>query len=83
MHQDPLLPKRKQSHGQIATAEGLSIQEAQVLRQGGNRQSEVTEGVVDMVTSSTVKRAPRAPPHCGNCQTVGHCRNYCHNHDST
>ena len=75
--------KRKRSHRQIATAEGLSVQEARVLRQGGNRQSEVTEGVVDMVTSSTVKRAPRAPPRCGNCQTVGHRRNYCHNRDST
>lgn len=75
--------KRKRSRRQIARAEGLSVQEARALRQGENRQSEVQEGVDDMVASSTVERAPRAPPRCGNCQTVGHRRNHCPNRDST
>ena len=76
------LQKRKQSRRQIATEEGLSIQEGQDIIQSRN-QSDGAIPIASMDPAPAIEyRSTRAPPQCSDCNNLGHKRTHCPNRNS-
>ena len=76
------LQKRKQSRRQIATEEGLSIQEGQDIIQSRN-QSDGAIPIASMDPAPAIEyHSTRAPPQCSDCNNLGHKRTHCPNHNS-
>ncbi|ODM24077.1 hypothetical protein SI65_01667 [Aspergillus cristatus] len=76
------LQKRKRSRRQIATEEGLSIQEGQDLIQGRSQEEEVMPTTSMEPAPMAEYRSVRAPPRCSDCNTSGHKRTHCPNRNS-
>ena len=73
------LQKRKRSRKQIATEEGLSIQEGQSLLQSRNQVEEAIHTVSAEPAPEAEYHSIRAPPRCSDCHIIGHIRNQCPN----
>ncbi|BDD61273.1 hypothetical protein MAP00_009287 [Monascus purpureus] len=71
------LQKRKQSRRQIATAEGLSMQEGQQLLQHENEDQEAPNAQPTEPAPAAVEQRIRAPPRCSDCHIIGHRRLQC------
>ena len=76
------LQKRKRSRKQIATEEGLSIQEGQSIIQDKNQPDEAIPTASVDPAPVVEYRSTRAPPRCSDCNILGHKRTHCPNHNS-
>ena len=76
------LQKRKRSRKQIATEEGLSIQEGQSIIQDKNQPDEAIPTASVDPAPVVEYRSTRAPPRCSDCNILGHKRTHCPNRDS-
>ena len=76
------LQKRKRSRRQIATEEGLSIQEGQDLIQGRSQEEEVIPTTSTEPAPMIEYRSVRAPPRCSDCNIIGHKRIKCPDRNS-
>lgn len=76
------LQKSKRSKAQIASAEGLSIEEGHALVQNRNQVEEDIQTGPIPNAPDTLQRRVRAPPRCSDCHTLGHRRLQCPNHGS-
>jgi hypothetical protein len=76
------LQKRKRSKAQIASAEGLSIEEGHTLVQSRNQVEEAIQTgptLQEPNAPDTLQRRVRAPPRCSDCHIIGHKRLQCPN----
>lgn len=73
------LQERNQSRKQIATEEGLSIQEGQSLLQSRNQVEEAIHTVSAEPAPEAEYHFKWAPPQCSDCHIIGHKRNQCPN----
>jgi hypothetical protein len=71
--------KKKRSTRQLATTEGLSIQEGLERFQRENEVYEAQDTIPIDPALSTVKPRVRAPPRCSDCHILGHTRRQCSN----
>ena len=74
--------KRKRSRKQIATEEGLSIQEGQDLIESRNQVEEALPTASTKAPPAVEYSSIRAPPRCSDCHIIGHKRNQCPNRHS-
>ncbi|KAG2000781.1 hypothetical protein GB937_010846 [Aspergillus fischeri] len=70
---------KKQSKGQIETAEGFSIQEGQGFIQHRNQADEAIPTVSTEQAVDAEQRPKRAPPRCSDCHIIGYRRLQCPN----
>ena len=71
------LQKRRRSRRQIATEEGLSIQEGQSLLESRNQREEARPTIAVEPAPEAEYHSIQAPPRCSDCHIVGHRRNQC------
>ena len=71
------LQKRRRSRRQIATEEGLSIQEGQTLLESRNQREEAKPTIAVEPAPEAEYHSTRAPPRCSDCHIIGHKRNQC------
>lgn len=76
------LQKRKRSRKQIATEEGLSIQEGQSILQDRNQPDKAVPAASAEPAPEAEYHSIRAPPRCSDCHIIGHKRNQCPNRKS-
>ena len=73
------LQKGRRSRKQIATEEGLSVQEGRDLIQGRSQMEEAIPTVSTEPAPAAEQRHTRAPPSCSDCHIIGHRRLQCPN----
>ena len=74
---EKLIQKRNCSRKQIATEEGLSIQEGQSLLQSRNQADEAIPTVHTEPVPEAEQHPVCAPSQCSDCNIIGHKRNQC------
>ena len=79
---EKLIQKRNCSRKQIATEEGLSIQEGQSLLQSRNQADEAIPTVHTEPVPEAEQHPVCAPSQCSDCNIIGHKRNQCPSHNN-
>ena len=73
------LQKGRRSRKQIATEEGLSVQEGRDLIQGRSQMEEAIPTVSTEPAPAAERHHTQAPPRCSDCHIIGHRRLQCPN----